>query len=43
MSLAATYVQYCTKHLQLKTVHADFFFLNVMRKSECLNISQKEF
>lgn len=42
MSLAATYVQYCTKHLQLKTVHADFF-LNVMRKSECLNISQKEF
>lgn len=27
MSLAATYVQYCTKHVQLKTVHADFFFL----------------
>lgn len=28
MSLTATYVQYCTgtKHVQLKTVHADFFF-----------------
>lgn len=45
MSLAATYVQYSTIHVQLQTVHAGFFFFkNVMLKSECfINISQKEF
>lgn len=32
MSLAATYVQYCTKHVQLKTVHADFFFFKCHAK-----------